>query len=109
MFVGFLIDRVARWRELFDAAGVHAYLPVGYHVKATDRFLEVVSCRGGRIAPGCAALSRQIGQDAAIPVRLTGRARKVVDKFTGLAVAMNTDAFTLNADLPHAWLLEIIR
>ena len=107
VFVGFPMTRVSAWAEIFAKAGCHAYAPQGYHVRATDRYLQVVSCRNGRLPPQGVSLDGQLGTSADIPVRLPRKVAKLTDAFTGEVVATDADAFTLHAENPHTWFLEI--
>ncbi len=107
VFVGFPLGRVDRWADLFAAASCHAYVPQGYHVRATDRYLQVIGCRNGKLPPQGIALKGQIGTSPDIPVKLPFAAAKVTDAFTGTTVSAGSDAFTLHAENPHTWFLRM--
>ena len=109
VFAGFPLWRTARWAGLFAAAGCHAYVPQGYHVRATDRYLQVIGCRNGKLPPQGIALKGQIGTSPEIPVKLPFRAASVTDAFTDETLATGADAFTLRAENPHTWFLRLER
>ncbi len=76
-------------------------------MRATDRYLQVISCRNGKLPPQGIALKGQIGTSQDIPVKLPFAAAKVTDAFTDTTVSAGADAFTLHAENPHTWFLRI--
>ena len=109
VFVGFPLGRVASWADVFAGAGCHSYVPQGYHVRATDKYLQVIGCRNGKLPPQGVVMNRQIGTSADIPVKLPFAVSKATDAFTGEEFATGSDSFTLHSENPHTWFLRLRR
>lgn len=108
IFCSIPITSAKLWSDVLKDTGCHAFTKNGFFVRRNSRMLQVFSGKDLRIPPeGKSFLTGEIDQSGEVTVTLEKEAKRITDLFTGEEIARDTAQFTLKADQPHTWLLQI--
>lgn len=108
VFCSVAVNSAKIWADLLKETGSHAFTKNGFFVRRNSQMLQVFSGKDLRIPPeGKDYLTTEIDQSGIVTVTLEGKAKRVVDLFTGEEIARDTAEFTLKSEKPHTWLLGI--
>ncbi|MBQ7208522.1 MAG: beta-galactosidase [Lentisphaeria bacterium] len=107
VFSGLPVNDPGIWADLLKAAGCHAWTEPGFYVRSNSRLLQIFSGKNANVPPESRIMKGYLSQKGTVTVTLKKKAAKVTDCFTGEVVARDAKTFTLKADQPHTWLLEI--
>ena len=107
VFLGMPYNRSEQWAALLKSAGCHAFTPPGFYVRRDSRHLMVFSGKDGTVPPESKVMTGQMSQAGRVEVVLERPCAVVRDELTGETVAENAERFTLSADKPRVWFLEV--